>query len=216
MIDRKVLLIIGAGQRLGSSVATQFLKNGFSVVLISRNESNLHLLKQSLTGDDDYVFTYKADVANKTELKSVLESILENFQRIDVLFFNAAHITKKSILRETEVSLINDFTINVIGLFTAVQALKENLIKSKGVVLVSGGGVALYPFPEYSSYSISSSALRSMVLCLNSSLQENGAYAGILLINGAIDKNNQTYNPQNIANIFWQLYVERNRAEMIL
>lgn len=215
-INRKVLLIVGAGQRLGSSVAIQFLKNGFSVVLISRNESNLHLLKQSLAGDDDYVFTYKANVAIKTELKSILESILEKFQRIDVLFFNAAHITKKSILRETEVSLINDFTINVIGLFTAVQTLKENLIKSKGVILVSGGGVALYPFPEYSSYSISSSALRSMVLCFNSSLHENGVYAGILLINGAIDKNNQTYNPQNIANIFWQLYVERNRAEMIL
>src|SRR5690606_21762399 len=115
------------------------------------------------------VFTYKANVANKAELRSVLENILEKFKEIDVLFYNAVHIIKKSILEETEVSLINDFTINVIGLLTAVQTLKENLIKSKGVILVSGGGVALCPFPEYSSYSISSSALRSMVLCLNSS-----------------------------------------------
>lgn len=216
MIDRKVLLIVGAGQRLGTSVAKRFLKKGFGVILISRNESNLHLLRQSLTGNDEYVFTYKANVANKTELKSVLENILDKFQTIDVLFYNAVHIIKKSILQETEAGLINDFTINVIGLLTAVQTLKENLIKSKGVVLISGGGVAICPFPEYSSYSISSSALRSMVLCLNSSLHENEVYAGILLINGAIDENNQTYSPTNIANVFWQLYVERNRAEMIL
>ncbi|MGO1650797.1 MAG: SDR family NAD(P)-dependent oxidoreductase, partial [Sphingobacterium sp.] len=140
----------------------------------------------------------------------------EKFQTIDVLFYNTVHIIKKSILQETEVGLLNDFTINVIGLLTTVQTLKENLITSKGVVLVSGGGVAIYPFPEYSSYSISSSALRSMVLCLNSSLLEHEVYAGILLINGAIDENSQTYSPINIANIFWQLSVERNSAEMIL
>lgn len=216
MIDRKVLLIVGAGRRLGASVAKQFLKKGFSVILVSRSESNLHLLKRSLTRDDEHVFTYKADVVNKVELESVLENILEKFQTIDVLFYNTVHIIKKSILQETEVGLLNDFTINVIGLLTTVQTLKENLITSKGVVLVSGGGVAIYPFPEYSSYSISSSALRSMVLCLNSSLLEHEVYAGILLINGAIDENSQTYSPINIANIFWQLSVERNSAEMIL
>lgn len=174
------------------------------------------MLKQSLTEYDDYVFTCQANVANKEELKSVLENILEKFRTINVLFYNAVHIVKKGILQETEVGLIDDFTINVVGLLTAVQTLKENLIASKGVVLVSGGGIAICPFPEYSSYSISSSALRSMVLCLNSSLLEHKVYAGILLINGAIDENSQTYSPINIANVFWQLYVERKRAETTL
>ncbi|MCT1524038.1 SDR family NAD(P)-dependent oxidoreductase [Sphingobacterium hotanense] len=216
MMDRKIMLIVGAGQRLGTSVAKRFLKDGFIVILISRNESNLNSLKQSLTGYNDYVFTYKADVADKTELKSVLEDIAEKFQTIDVLFYNAVHIVKKSILQESEADLINDFTINVIGLLTTVQTLKENLIESKGVVLVSGGGIAICPMPEYSSYSISSSALRSMVLCLNSSLLEHGVYTGILLINGAIDENSQTYSPVNLSNVFWRLSVERNLPEIVL
>lgn len=216
MTDRKALIIVGAGQRLGSSVAKRFLKEDFSVILISRNESNLNLLKQSLAGYHDYVFTYKANVANKAELKFVLENILEKFPTIDVLFYNAVHIVRKGILQETEVGLINDFTINVVGLLTTVQTLKESLIASKGVVLVSGGGIAICPFPEYSSYSISSSALRSMVLCLHSSLLEQKVYAGILLINGAIDENSQKYSPVNISNIFWRLYMEKSRAETTL
>lgn len=216
MKDRKIMLIVGAGQRLGISVAKRFLIDGFSVILISRNENNLNSLKQSLTGYKDYVFTYKADVSNKIQLKFVLESISKKFQTIDVLFYNAVNIVKRCIFHESEADLINDFIINVIGLLTTVQTLKENLIESNGVVLVSGGGIAICPMPEYSSYSISSSALRSLVLCLNSSLLEHGAYAGILLINGAIDENSQTYSPVNIANVFWQMYVERKVAEVLL
>ena len=212
----KIMLIVGAGQRLGISVAKRFLIDGFSLILISRNENNLNSLKESLTGYKDYVFTYKVDVSNKIQLKFVLGSISKKFQTIDVLFYNAVNIVKRCIFHESEADLINDFTINVIGLLTTVQTLKENLIESNGVVLVSGGGIAICPMPEYSSYSISSSALRSLVLCLNSSLLEHGAYAGILLINGAIDENSQTYSPVNIANVFWQMYVERKVAEVLL
>lgn len=216
MKDRKIMLIVGAGQRLGISVAKRFLIDGFSVILISRNESNLNSLKQRLTGYKDYVFTYKADVSNKIQLKLVLESISKKFQTIDVLFYNAVNIVKRSVFQESEADLVNDFTINVIGLLTTVQTLKENLIESNGVVLVSGGGIAICPMPDYLSYSISSSALRSLVLCLNSSLLKHGVYTGILLINGPIDENSQTYSPINIANVFWQMYVERKVAEEVL
>ena len=216
MKDRKIMLIVGAGQRLGISVAKRFLIDGFSVILISRNESNLNSLKQRLTGYKDYVFTYKADVSNKIQLKLVLESISKKFQTIDVLFYNAVNIVKRSVFQESEADLVNDFTINVIGLLTTVQTLKENLIESNGVVLVSGGGIAICPMPDYLSYSISSSALRSLVLCLNSSLLKHGVYTGVLLINGPIDENSQTYSPINIANVFWQMYVERKVAEEVL
>lgn len=66
MTHRKVILIVGAGSRMGAAVAKRFLKEGFSVILISRNESNLSALKQCLTGDDDYIFTYKSNVLNSS------------------------------------------------------------------------------------------------------------------------------------------------------
>jgi len=92
-------LIIGAGKHLAGTAVSKFLTAGFNILLISRNISKLDKLKANGINNID---VYSADVANSKELKHQFEVIKRRYEKIDVILFNAASISNKSILNECE------------------------------------------------------------------------------------------------------------------
>lgn len=215
-MERKTLLIIGAGERLGRTVASTFLTKGFNVLLVGRSLSKLKKLKAQLANGSNQVNVYPADVADSDKLARQLEIIKRDNNKIDVMLYNAASINNRNILDEFESDIIYDFKVNVLGLLTAVKHLEDYLKKSNGTILVTGGGIAIHPKPDYASLSITSAGLRSMVRCLSSTLRNHGVYVGIILVNGSIDEKCPLRNPQNIADQFWKLNKEKRTIEILL
>lgn len=215
-MDSRVVLIVGAGDRLGSAIAKKFLGEGFHVLLLSRNINNLTKLKRSLTQNAGDIDVYSADVADTVQLTNQFELIKRRYERIDVIIYNAASIVNRTILDEREEAVLYDFRVNVVGLLTTAVCFESQLKKSAGALLVTGGGIAIYPKPDYASLSITSAALFAMVRCLSFSLKSLGVFVGTILVNGKIAENCPLRKPQYIADQFWRLYNERETVEILL
>lgn len=209
----KNIIIIGAGPNLSFGVAEKFAENGFSIGLISRNEDNLKLLMANLNRKGVNTTYTVADAYDTIQLENALKKLTEELGSVDVLVYNAAAMKHKNILSETTQDLVDDFRLSVGNAFNSIKVLHEQLKKTGGAVLITGGGLAHEPNPDFGSLSIAKAALLSLTIQLNEVLKPNNIYVGILTINGSIKPDSETYSPKKLGEKYWEMYVNRINAE---
>jgi short-subunit dehydrogenase len=216
MDAKKVLVIFGAGEGISLSVAERFLRNNFKVVLVSRSMKSLLKIKEKLKGTDDQVQIIACDIADAEKLSSSMQNILESNPNIDCILYNAAHLIQGNIFQETIANLVEDFKVNVAPLIPIVQIFKETLASSGGAILVTGGGIAIEPNQDFVSLSLGKSALRNLTQSIVKTLSSTGIFIGTILVQGYVSKEKHLHNPDIIAKIFWELYLDRSVNEIIL
>lgn len=210
----KNIIIVGFGPKLGFAMAKKFGENGFRVGLISRNEKTLKEKSSILKEQGIQVFYHSADAYNKNELELAISALKNKMGVIDVLFYNAASKKKKDLLSEETDDLVKDFQLNVANVFHLAKYLLDDLSQTKGAVLLTGGGFAYNPNHEFGSLSLGKAGLRNLALQLNEVLKEDDIYVGTLTINGHIQEESKLYSPAILANIFWEMYMNRIDAEI--
>lgn len=208
------MIIIGAGSGLSRAVACRFGKAGYKIGLISRSKTNLENLKNILNASGIEVWYETADVSKVDELHIAINTLDHYLEGADVVLYNAAHLKQKDILKESPEALSEDFKINVIGLQQSYNFLQNTLKVKKGALLVAGGGLALQPSADYGSLSLGKAALRSLVYQLHGKAKEDHIYVGLLTIAGFITKESKTHAPAILADIFWNMNVERKDIEI--
>ncbi|RZJ72553.1 SDR family NAD(P)-dependent oxidoreductase [Flavobacterium sp.] len=208
----KTIAIIGAGTGLSQAVAETFSKHGFALRLISRNAQNLEKLASQLKADGIDVDFASADAGNSQQLSQALKK-LEPSTGFDVVLYNAAALKAKDILEETSETLTRDFEVNTAGALNAIQTTYNGLKATKGAFLLTGGGLALTPSPDYGTLSIGKAGLRSLAFQLHDRLKPDGIYVGLLTVAGFIDAESETHSPELLAKLFWQLYEQRAQVE---
>ena len=88
-IKGKVIVVTGGAGVLGGSIAEYLLKEGATVIIISRSESTVAAKLEVLKKISDDVLGYPCDVLNETSLIEVKDKIFEKRGKIDALI-NAA------------------------------------------------------------------------------------------------------------------------------
>ena len=211
----KVIVIIGAGNGISKSVAEKFGNEQFSVCLISRRKEKLEKLTAELIdhGIDAYYFT--ADAGDTDMMKDAFDQIWEKFDFVDVVHYNAAKLKQVNIINETSDSLTRDFKLNVGGVMTALKLVLPDMEKkNSGAILLTGGGFALQPNPNFGSLAIGKAGIRNLAQSLNEALKEKKIFVGTVTVCGLVSEQSQQHSPKNIADKFWQLYTEKNIWEI--
>lgn len=85
-MDKKVVVITGAGSGLGASLAKKYADRDYHVVLIGRTKQRLQNTAEQLKSE--YTI-YKLDVSSRVEVANVFQNIKEKFGHIDLLINNA-------------------------------------------------------------------------------------------------------------------------------
>ena len=211
----KVIVIIGAGPGISQAVAEKFGKNGFSVALIARKKDKLQKLTQSLIDDDIDAHFFIGNAGDSDSMKDAFEQIWEKFNHIDVIHYNAAKLKMVNIANETADALTRDFKVNVAGVMTVVNLVLPDMIKkSDGTILLTGGGFALEPNPDYGSLAIGKAGIRSLANSLHVALKPKNIFAGTVTVCGIVSPESEKHTPKNIAEQFWKLHTERKTFEI--
>jgi short-subunit dehydrogenase len=215
MDKNPVIVIVGAGKGISFSVAKKFGLNGYRVVLVSRSQQNLDQYVSALTSAQIEAFGVAADATDTTSLKYVFDQIKSEFDWPEVLVYNAAHITSGTPLGLLEQQLIDDLKVNVVGALTSVQQVVPRMIeKGKGSIFITGGSIALHPRKEAASLSIGKGAVRTLAYMLADELSAYGIYVGTVTISGRVEPGTD-YDPEKIANIYWDMHVSKDQTEYV-
>ena len=87
--QNKVVIVTGAGNGIGSVVATWYARRGASVALWDRDPKGLRAIQKTLEGEGFKSSSRVIDLANSDEIVTGIEEARESFGRIDVLINNA-------------------------------------------------------------------------------------------------------------------------------
>ena len=98
-LENKVAIITGATSGMGLQTAKRYLEEGAKVVLTGRSQEKLDALKGQLQGD--YLLV-KAEASSVTDSEELIQTTVDTFGKIDVLFLNAGIFRVESIDGLTE------------------------------------------------------------------------------------------------------------------
>jgi short-subunit dehydrogenase len=208
------LLLIGAGPGIGLAVAELFGQHGYRVGLINRQPAQVAGLVEQLTAKGIEVHSEAADAAQPEELTRAIAALQAKLGPISALLYNVAAMKSVDILAETAETLTQDFRLNVANALLSVQLVHADLKATQGVVLLTGGGLALTPYASSGSLSIGKAGLRSLAQQLHDRLKDDGIYAGTLTITGKVRPESPTHSPALLAGLYWKMAQERTVAEI--
>ncbi|MCH6266402.1 SDR family oxidoreductase [Neobacillus citreus] len=208
----KILLIVGVGPGISLNTARKFGKEGFKVALISRSMESLQKYENELKNDGIEATGFPGDVSSEESLKTAIETVIKTYGKIDVLLYNAAAGRPGKPTTLSVDQLVEDFKISVAGALTSVKEVIPHM--ENGTILLTGGGLALHPYPDYASLAIGKAGIRNLAYSLHQELSLKGIYVGTLTIKGFVQEGTY-FSPENIANTFYSMYENQTETEII-
>src|SRR5580765_22550 len=99
-LAKKVALITGASRGLGRAMALRFAEEGASVAInYVKNRQQAEEVAQQIRSSGGSAITIQADVADERSVQPMVETVLKEYGRIDVLINNAGvSLTSPTIL----------------------------------------------------------------------------------------------------------------------
>lgn len=157
MAASPVVLILGAGRRVGACVADKFASSGYKVAVVSRSGSG--------TKSDKGFLSLKADLANPDSVSALFEAVKAEFDAApNVVVYNAAAATNppdnESVFSISAESVISDLNVNTVTPFVvaqeAVRAWETLPKETKKTFIYTGNvqNVSVLPVPLLMSLGI--------------------------------------------------------------
>ncbi|WP_285424217.1 SDR family NAD(P)-dependent oxidoreductase [Pseudomonas sp. efr-133-TYG-103a] len=141
-LDGKVVVITGGAQGLGESHSRLFAELGARVVITDVEAGAGFKLAQELTAMGYVASFQELDVRDEANWSQVIEQVLEQHRRIDVLVNNAG-IYLRTPLEETSAQQFDKLmAINVKGTFLGCKAVAPVMRAQGGGVIVNTGSIA--------------------------------------------------------------------------
>jgi short-subunit dehydrogenase len=174
---RKLIVVTGGSKGIGKAILAKFASQGFDLVTCSRNAAELTILKDefktSYPGID--VFTFKADLSEKTQVVAFTDFVLRLNRNIDVLVNNAGYFLPGEISSEPEGTLESMIHANVYSAYYTTRGL-IHLMKEKkhGHIFNICSIASIKAYANGGSYAITKFALLGFSKCLREELKTYG------------------------------------------
>jgi short-subunit dehydrogenase len=173
--DGKVVLITGASSGIGKNVALALANYGTKLVIVARREKKLLQTTRQLRKLKIKVLPVIGDVRNRDDRTRIIEQLLKNFGRIDVLINNAG-LGKANLFLEQPISEIDDLIeTNVLGLIKmsklVIPIMKE---QNEGHIINLSSSLALLPVYPFAVYCATKSAVKTFSDCIRDEVKAYG------------------------------------------
>ena len=120
--SEQVVLITGASGGLGKALVAQFAGQGWRVVAASR---------QPPGSEAKQVWPLAVDVTNRKQAESVVEQVIERWQRIDALINNAGAIIDSPVWEMEDEHFEKVLSVNLKSAFICSQAVLRPMLRQR-------------------------------------------------------------------------------------
>lgn len=197
-------LSIGSGPGMGLATAERFAREGFQVVLSARSGDKAQDLAEQLKAKGYKAEARTVDAGDPESVAKLVSEVEQSHGGIDVLHFNAASMRNQTLTDQPRESFNTDLAVNIGGAIAATQAAAPKMLtRRSGSVLLTGGGFALQPHPEYLSLSIGKAGIRALAQGIFETFKEKGVHVATVTVAGFVST---AEDANAVAEHFWQLH----------
>ncbi len=141
-IKGKVIVITGASSGLGEASARYLSEQGASVVIGARRTEKIKSIAEEITNSGGKAIAVTTDVTKYDQVKKLVDTAIEKFNRIDVIINNAG-LMQQSPLESLKIDEWNNMIdINIKGVLFGIAAALPYMKKQKSGHIINVSSVA--------------------------------------------------------------------------
>ncbi|KAJ5665136.1 uncharacterized protein N7477_007584 [Penicillium maclennaniae] len=162
----KVAVITGSSRGIGAAIALKFASQGANIAInYLSTASAAEAVASQIRALGVKAITIQANVSQEHEVKTMFETVMREFGRLDIVVSNSGIEHFGSLEQDTGDDIDRIFAVNVKGqYFVAQQAFKH--MNDFGRVMLTSSISAVRGVPRHSIYAASKSAIIGMTKCL--------------------------------------------------
>lgn len=132
-LDGKIAVVTGGSRGIGKAICSKLAENGATVAFIyAKNKEKADSTVSELSYLNHNISAYQCDVSNDLEVKTVINKIINKYEKIDILVNNAG-ITDDKLAFSMDYNCFNKvIQTNLAGAFNMIHHCYMNFVKNNG------------------------------------------------------------------------------------
>ncbi|XP_026330702.1 uncharacterized protein LOC113238161 [Hyposmocoma kahamanoa] len=172
----KVVLVTGGSSGIGAAIAVKFTEEGAKVAIVGRNETKLDSVAKTCERNGHKPLIIRADVSNDDDVKRIVSTTIQHFEKLDVLVNNAGFSKVTNILDKDIMAKYDEIMgTNLRGVVYLTHLAAPYLIESQGnIINISSITSTITSFVGTFVYSTSKAGLDHFTRCIALELAPKG------------------------------------------
>lgn len=199
----KTFVCIGAGPGIGLETARRFAREGFRVVLASREPGKLDEQVAALREEGADVVQAPLDASDGDAVTALVRSHADD---LAVLLYNVAVMRfGKDLLEQSAEEIDSDIQVDLASGIRAIHAALPGLERrGGGTILLTGGGLADAPNAQALTISLGKVGLRATAQALAPVLADKNIHIASLTVNAGVAPESE--HARAIAEAYWGMH----------
>ena len=182
LLEGKVVLVTGGGSGVGAAIARQFAQAGAQVVVVGRRAEQLQATRDAITNGAP-VRPAIADVADRVQVTALVEQIVSEFGRLDMLINNAGvNIPERRLEQLSAENWDYLMTVNATGAFNMIQAVLPHMRAQRDGLIINISSISGLRASSLAgaAYSASKHALNALSKVVGQEEEQHGIRSTII------------------------------------
>ncbi len=162
-VEGKVVVITGASSGLGEATAKILSAQGATVVLGARRQDRIQALAKELTAGGGKALAVATDVADRQQVKNLVDAAVEAYGRVDVMINNAGLMPQALLERLQVDEWERMIDVNLKGVLYGIAAALPIMKQQKSGHFINVSSVAGHKVgPGFAVYAATKFAVRAL------------------------------------------------------
>ncbi|BBN56333.1 short-chain dehydrogenase [Pseudomonas chlororaphis subsp. aurantiaca] len=226
--NKKVVLVVGAGDATGGAIAKRFAREGLVACVTRRSADKLQPLVEAIQQAGGEAHGFACDARKEEEVIALIEQIESEIGPIEALVFNIGANVPCSILEETARKYFKIWEMACFsGFLNAREVAKRMVIRKRGTILFTGATAGLRGAAGFSAFAGAKHGIRALAQSMARELGPLNIHVAHVVVDGAIDTDfirnsfpekyalkdeDGILNPEHIADNYWHLHSQPRDA----
>lgn len=182
LLKDKVAIVTGAGRGIGRAIALKYAQEGANVVITDlKIDETVEAFIEELKGLGVKAKAYASNAANFDDAHKLIEEVLADFGRIDVLVNNAGITRDGLMMRMTEEQWDLVINVNLKSAFNLIHAVTPVMLKQKaGSIINMASVVGVSGNAGQTNYSASKAGMIGLAKSIAKELGSRGVRANAI------------------------------------
>jgi NAD(P)-dependent dehydrogenase (short-subunit alcohol dehydrogenase family) len=224
----KAVLVVGAGDALGGSIARRFAREGYAAVIVRRHAEQLEPLAGAIREAGGEAHPFGVDARQEDQMVALFDRIEAEIAPLEACVFNIvanvrfpiAETTSRVFLKVWEMACFS-------GFLTGREAARRMTPRGRGTIVFTGATASVRGREGFAAFASAKHGLRALAQSMARELGPKGIHVAHTIIDGAIDTQWIAQNfperhalkdqagildPEHVAEAYWTLHAQPRDA----
>ncbi|MNF49155.1 Glucose 1-dehydrogenase [compost metagenome] len=226
--NKKVVLVVGAGDATGSAIAKRFAQEGLIACVTRRSADKLQPLVDAIKANGGEAHGFACDARKEEDVIALVDQIESQIGPIEAFVFNIGANVPCSILEETARKYFKIWEMACFsGFLNAREVAKRMATRQRGTILFTGATAGLRGAAGFAAFAGAKHGIRALAQSMARELGPMNIHVAHVVVDGAIDTDfiresfpdkyalkdqDGILDPAHIAENYWYLHSQPRDA----